>query len=339
MTDITEYLKLLIDGKDLNAQDMAAVIDQIMLGQATPAQIGAFLVAMRIKGESVEEITGAARSMRRHAAFIDVGGRSVIDTCGTGGDGADTFNISTTACFVAAGAGVAVAKHGNRGVSSKCGSADVLAQLGFNLDVEPAVMEQSIQEHGIGFLFAPRVHPAMKNVMGVRRELKTRTIFNMLGPLTNPANASGQLLGVFSPALTETFAMTLKALGCRRAMVVHGNDGLDEISCCASTRVSELRDGNVKTYELFPEILTGQLHEPGEIKGGDPQRNAAITMAVLDGTETGAPRTVVLLNAAAAIVVGEKADNMNDALKMAAESIDSGAALLKLQQLVKASRS
>jgi len=306
---------------------------------ASPVQVAAFLTALSMKGERIEAVTGAARSMRKHAAFIDAGPGPVIDTCGTGGDGADTFNISTTAAFVAAGAGVTVAKHGNRGVSSKCGSADVLSALGVNIDAEPAVMEQAIREGGIGFLFAPRVHPAMKNVAAIRRELKVRTLFNMLGPLTNPAGAGGQLLGVYSPALTEMFAGALKELGCRRAMVVHGNDGLDEISCCDSTRVSELRDGVIKTYELFPEMLIGTTYPMTEIKGGNPADNARILRAVLDGSEMGAPRAVTLLNAAAAIVVGEKADDISAGLKLAEQSLASGAALKKLELLIEASQS
>jgi len=336
---ITNHLKKIMSGRDLTAAEMGEVMEEIMKGEAAAAQIGAFLAALRMKGERIEELTGAARVMRRHAAFIDTGAKTVIDTCGTGGDGADTFNISTTAALIAAGAGITVAKHGNRSVSSKCGSADVLAALGFNLDVEPVIMEQSIQENGIGFLFAPKVHPAMRNVAGIRKELGIRTIFNMLGPLTNPAGASGQVLGVFSPVMTEMFAAALKSLGCRRAMVVHGNDGLDEITCSTTTRVSELRDGVVKTYELFPEMYVGNTYPLSAIKGGDPALNAQIMKSVLDGSEKGAPRAVALLNAAAAIVAGEKADNMEAGFKMAEAALDSGAALNKLEILIKASKS
>jgi anthranilate phosphoribosyltransferase len=337
MADICEHLKKVLTGKDLSVNEMGDAMEQIMNGSVTPAQIGAFLATLHMKGESVDEVTGAATIMRRHASFIDAGAATVVDTCGTGGDGADTFNISTTAAFITAGAGITVAKHGNRGVSSKCGSADVLAALGFNLNVDPVVMEQSIQENGIGFLFAPHVHPAMKNVMSVRRELKVRTIFNMLGPLTNPAGASGQVLGVFAPHLTEMFANVLKALGCSRALVVHGNDCLDEITCTTSTRISELRDGIVKTYELYPEMLIGDTFSPEELKGGDPQCNAAIIRSILDGSEQGAPRAVALLNAAAAIIAGEKADDMETAYALACKSIDSGAAEKKMQQLIEAS--
>jgi len=228
---IKEMLGKVVDGTDLDTGEIRQVMDEIMQGEATPAQIAGFITALRLKGETVEEVTGAAASMRHHATYIDAGARTVIDTCGTGGDGANTFNISTTTAFVAAGAGISVAKHGNRAVSSKCGSADVLMALGVKVDADPAVMEQCLQENGIGFLFAPKMHPAMKYAIGPRRELGIRTIFNMLGPLTNPAAATGQVLGVFAPELTEMFANVLNALGSRRALVVHGSDGLDEITC------------------------------------------------------------------------------------------------------------
>jgi len=271
--------------------------------------------------------------------FIDGGTGTVVDTCGTGGDGANTFNISTTAAFVVSGAGVSVAKHGNRSSSSMCGSADVLAALGFNLDVDPVVMEQSIQNNGIGFLFAPKMHPAMKHVMPVRRELKLRTIFNILGPLTNPAGASGQVIGVFSPALTELFAEVLKNLGSRRAFIVHGHDGLDEITCTETTRVTELRDGIIKTYELYPEMLVGQTFDAEDLAGGDAETNATITLEILKGECHDGARAVVILNAAAAIVAGEKVDTLEEAVKLAEESIDSGAALDKMNKLIEASNS
>jgi anthranilate phosphoribosyltransferase len=306
-----------------------------MEGEFTPAQIAAFITALRMKGETPEELSGGASSMRRHATFIDAGARSVIDTCGTGGDGLDTFNVSTTTAFVAAGAGCSVAKHGNRSVSSKCGSADVLELLGVNLGAEPFVMEQCLQENGIGFLFAPQMHPAMKHAIGPRKELGIRTIFNMLGPLTNPAAATGQVLGVFQPELTELFAQTLLQLGTRRAFVVHGSDGMDEITCTGPTRVSELRNGEVKTYELSPELFLDDVCDPDELRGGEPQENADILKAILKGEEHGAGRQIVLLNAAAAIVAGEKADTFQDGLKLAAESIDNGAAMEKLETLIR----
>lgn len=334
----TQVLGQLLQGENLSPTEITVVMNHIMAGNATDAQIGAFLMALRMKGETPEEVASAAAVMRRHATLIDAGGRSVVDTCGTGGDGSGTFNISTTTAFVAAGAGVTVAKHGNRAVTSKCGSADVLAELGFNLAVDPLAMEQCIQENGIGFLFAPNLHPAMKHVMPARRQLGIRTIFNMLGPLTNPAGATGQVLGVFAPELTEMFAHALQDLGCRRAYVVHGEDGLDEITCTGSTRVSELRDGKVRTYDLAPELLIGDTFPIEELAGGDAAANAKILRGVLDGSLAGAPRAVVLLNAAAAIVAGDQADTLDQGLKLAARSIDSGAALGKLELLIRESQ-
>ena len=334
-----EALKKVVEEIDLSAQEMAQVMDVIMQGEATDVQIAAMLIALRMKGESISEVTGAAQTMRENAVFIDGGTGTVVDTCGTGGDGANTFNISTTAAFVVAGAGVTVAKHGNRSSSSMCGSADVLAALGFNLDVDSVIMEQSIQNNGIGFLFAPKMHPAMKHVMPVRRELKLRTIFNILGPLTNPASASGQVIGVFSPALTELFAEVLKNLGSRRAFIVHGHDGLDEITCTETTRVTELRDGIIKTYELYPEMLVGQTFDAEDLAGGDAECNAAITQEILKGERRDGARAIVILNAAAAIVAGEKVDTLEEAIRLAEESIDSGAALDKMNKLIEASNS
>ena len=330
-----EVLTKLIARKDLTSAEIGQVMDEIMQGKATPAQIAGFLVALRMKGEAVDEVAGAAASLRRHANFINAGARAVVDTCGTGGDGANTFNISTTAAFVAAGAGVCVAKHGNRAVSSKCGSADVLAALGVNIEVEPYVMEQCLQEHGIGFLFAPRMHPAMKHVAAPRKELGIRTLFNMLGPLSNPAGATGQVLGVFAPELTEMFAHALRGLGGRRAFVVHGSDGLDEITCTGPTRVSELRNGQVRTYELSAALLLGETYARAELAGGTPAENAVILRDVLAG-KPGAPRAIVLLNAAAAIVAGERAETLEEGLALACRSIDSGAAAAKLDALVQA---
>jgi anthranilate phosphoribosyltransferase len=334
---IKQFLNQIVSGNNLSRTQSTELMDLIMDGGATPAQIAAVITALRMKGETVDEVAGAAASMRRHATFIDAGANTVVDTCGTGGDGRDTFNISTTTAFVAAGAGLCVAKHGNRAVSSKCGSADVLKELGVNIAAEPMTMEQCLQDHGIAFLFAPTMHPAMKHAIGPRRELGIRTIFNMLGPLTNPAGATGQVLGVFAPTLTEMFADALRQLGTRRALIVHGSDGLDEITIDGPTRVSELRDGQVKTYELSPEMALGE--EPGDpedMRGGDIADNARILLEVLEGKPGGA-RQVVLLNAAAAIVAGEKADTMQDGVKLARESIDSGAARAKLQTLIQCS--
>lgn len=334
-----ELMDKLLRKNDLTRDEMASAMDLIMEGTLGPAQIAGLLVALRMKGETIDEVTGAASSMRRHATFIDAGTARVIDTCGTGGDGANTFNISTATAFVAAGAGVAVAKHGNRSVSSQCGSADVLAALGFNLEANPLVMEQSIQENGIGFLFAPKMHPAMKNVMPARRELGVRTIFNMLGPLTNPAGATGQLVGVFAPELTEMFVRVLRNLGVRRAMAVHGNDGLDEITCTGTTRISELKNNEINTYDLYPEMLLGSTYSRESIAGGSPETNAAILRDVLGGVNQDGARAIVLLNAAAAIVVGEAAETMEEGVKLAKKSIDSGAAAAKLEQLIASSNS
>jgi len=331
---IKELISKVVSGQDLSSQEAVEAMNCIMGGDATAAQIAGFITALRMKGETVEEVAGAAASMRRHANYIDAGAQSVVDTCGTGGDGLNTFNISTTSAFVVAGAGIPVAKHGNRAVSSQCGSADVLKALGVGIDVEAYVMEQCLQEYGISFLFAPSMHPAMKHAIGPRRELGIRTIFNMLGPLTNPANATGQVLGVFAPELTEMFAHVLKELGCRRAFVVHGTDGLDEMSVTAPTRVCELRDGLVKTYEVSPEILLGECYDEDELAGGDAAENAAILRAVLNG-EQGAKRDIVLLNAAAGIVAGEKAETLEEGLELARQSIDSGAAMEKLEILIR----
>lgn len=334
---IKNFIAKVVARQDLGSEEAAEAMNCIMDGDATPAQIAGFITALRMKGETVQEVAGAAASMRRHANYIDAGAQSVVDTCGTGGDGCNTFNISTTAAFVVAGAGIAVAKHGNRAVSSKCGSADVLKQLGVGIEAEPYVMEQCLQEFGIAFLFAPKMHPAMQYAIGPRRELGIRTIFNMLGPLTNPANATGQVLGVFSPELTEMFANVLRELGCRRAFVVHGSDGLDEITCTGPTRVCELRDGTVKTYELMPDILIGETHDAGALAGGDAVDNAAILKAVLAGDQ-GPCRDIVLLNAAAGIVAGEKADTIQEGIELARQSIDSGAAMEKLDILIRETR-
>ncbi len=329
-----EFLQKVSCGANLTQSEMVAAFDLIMSGGATAAQIAGFIVALRMKGETVEEIAGGAESMRRHAVFIDCMGLSVVDTCGTGGDSCDTFNISTTAAFVVAGAGVPVAKHGNRAISSACGSADVLMALGVNLDVDSDTVEDCIREVGIGFMYAPKLHPAMKYAMGPRRELGIRTVFNMLGPLTNPAGAKGQIIGVFSPELTEPFANVLNLLGSKRAFIVHGQDGMDEITNTTTSRISELSGGRVRTYEFDPLGLIDDYAEAFELAGGDPETNAAITRAVLDG-EKGARRDIVCLNAGAAIAAGGKADTLKDGFAMAQESIDSGKAKAALQGLIK----
>lgn len=331
-------IEKLISGTELSEQETFQDFLRIMNGEVPEIQLAAYLTALRMKGETTVEITGAARAMRQKAAFIDTGAMDVLDIVGTGGDGIGTFNISTTACFAAAGAGIPVAKHGNRGVSSKSGAADVLAELGFNLDAEPAVIESCIQEYGIGFLFAQKMHPAMRFAAPVRKALGMRTIFNLLGPLTNPAGAKHHLIGVFAPEYTEIFASVLRALGSTHALVVYGTDGLDEISCEAPTRVSELKNGTIKTYELFPELLLNESFSLAETVGGSPKENAEITRRILQGEEQGAKRAIVLLNAGAAIYAADKASDLKQGIELARRSIDSGNAMKKLEELVEASR-
>ncbi|MEI8352431.1 MAG: anthranilate phosphoribosyltransferase [bacterium] len=330
------YLQKLVERQDLSEQETAGAFDLIMNGEATPAQLGAFLTALRLKGETADEITGATRSMRRHAVFVDPRGQPVVDTCGTGGDSLGTFNISTTAAFVVAGAGVPVAKHGNRSITSRCGSADVLAELGVNLEASPDVVEDCIHEAGIGFLFAPAMHPAMKHAMGPRRELGFRTLFNLLGPLSNPAGAKCQVLGVFAPELTELFAEVLRRLGSRRVFVVHGHDGMDEITVTGTTRITELRDGSLRTYNFDPLSVIEDYTDVSSLAGGDAAVNAAITRAVLGG-EPGPRRDIVCLNAAAGLVAGGKAHDLVEGFKLAAQAIDTGSALRALEGLVAAS--
>jgi anthranilate phosphoribosyltransferase len=318
---------------NLSESEMMEVFSEIMEGKATPAQIAAFITGLRMKGETVAEVTGAARIMRQKAMRIDARSSVIVDTCGTGGDGSHTFNISTTAAFVVAAAGLTVAKHGNRAVSSGCGSADVLEALGVNIDAAPEVVEECVQQLGIGFLFAPRLHGAMKYAVGPRREIGIRTIFNMLGPLTNPAGATCQLIGVYDARLTEMFAGVLKNLGTRRAFIVHGSDGLDEATVTGETRVSELKDGLISTYNIDPIDLIDEIYSGEALLGGDASANARITTDVLTGKD-GACRQIVLLNAALAIVAADKVANPREGIRIAAEAIDSGAAWKKLQALI-----
>jgi anthranilate phosphoribosyltransferase len=335
---IKEALSKIIQGRDLQESEMMEVMTEIMEGQATPAQIGAFITALRMKGETVEEVTGAARIMRQKATRIDARSSVIVDTCGTGGDGRNTFNISTTSAFVVAAAGLRVAKHGNRAVSSGCGSADVLEAIGVNIDAPPDVIEECLQQIGIGFLFAPKLHGAMKHAIGPRREIGLRTIFNMLGPLTNPASATAQLIGVYDPKLTEMFAGVLRNLGTKRAFVVHGSDGLDEATVTGETRVSELRDSTVRTYNINPVDFFGETFRPEELIGGDAAENAEITKGVLAGSN-GARRKIILLNAALAIVAGGMAETVRDGIRIAEDCIDSGAAMRKLKDLIELTRS
>jgi len=328
-----DYLSKIIQGQDLNQAEMTEMLGAIFSGEITDAQVGAFMAALATKGETFEELAGAARAMRRKALRIETTTADVVDTCGTGADGANTFNISTTTAFVVAGCGITVAKHGNRSVSSKCGSADLLEELGVNLETDPEVVEEALAEIGIGFLYAPLYHSAMRFAANARKEVGLRSIFNMLGPLTNPAGANCQLLGVYAPDLTEMFAQALKLLGSKRAYVVHGHDGLDEISICAPTRVAELKDGQITTYDISPKQYFGEEADSESLVGGEPAVNAQITRKILKG-EKGPCRNVVLLNAAAAIVSAGKADDIPTGIQLAKEAIDSGAANAKLGKLV-----
>ncbi|MEA3487109.1 MAG: anthranilate phosphoribosyltransferase [Thermodesulfobacteriota bacterium] len=335
---IREAIEKIVDNGNLKEHEMMEVMDEIMEGNATPAQIAAFITSLRIKGETVEEVTGAARIMRQKATRIDARSSVIVDTCGTGGDNMNTFNISTTAAFIVAAAGIIVAKHGNRAVSSGCGSADVLEALGVNISAAPEIVEECIHEIGIGFLFAPRLHAAMKYAVGPRREIGIRTIFNMLGPLTNPAGATSQLIGVYDPKLTETFAGVLKNLGTKRAFIVHGSDGLDEATVTGETRVSELKDGLITTYNINPEDYFGRNYNAEDLRGKDVSVNAEITRGILSG-EDGACRKIALLNAGLAIVAGEKAETIQEGITIAEECIDSGAAIKKLRDLIRLSNS
>ena len=328
-----DHLATIIRRTDLSESQMSEMMSEIFDGKTTDAQVGAMMAALATKGETVEELAGAARAMRKKAHRIQVSTTPVVDTCGTGGDGLKTFNISTTTAFVVAGCGVTVAKHGNRSVSSTCGSADVLESLGIKLDTDPEVVEEAVREIGIGFLFAPLYHSAMRFAAKARMEVGLRSIFNMLGPLTNPAGANCQLLGVFAPELTEMFAEALRLLGAKSAFVVHGHDGLDEISVCAPTRVSQLENDMIRTYDIYPEQYFGRLAEPGQMTGGDPEENAAITRKILAG-EKGPKRDVVLLNTAAALVACQKAADVKAGITQAKQAIDSGAAMGKLEALV-----
>ncbi len=335
---IKEAIEKAVKKIDLREAEMMAAMEEIMEGSATPAQIAALITALRMKGETVEEVTGAARIMRQKATRVNACATTILDTCGTGGDSLNTFNISTTTAFVAAAAGIVVAKHGNRAVSSGCGSADVLEALGVNISAPQEIVEECLQQIGIGFLFAPKLHGAMKYAIGPRREIGIRTIFNMLGPLTNPAGATAQLLGVYDTKLAEMFADVLKNMGTKRAFIVHGLDGLDEVTISSETRVAELKDGIIRTYNINPTDYFGRIDPLEAIRGGDPALNARIARDVLSG-KNGACRNIVLLNAALAIVAGEKAENLKEGIAIAAECIDSGAAVKKLQALIEMSNS
>ena len=329
---IRETIQKVVDGENLTERETVDTMNEIMSGEATPAQVASFITALRIKGETIEEITGAARVMREKSTKIHTKHPFAVDTCGTGGDGSHSFNISTTAAFVVAGTEIPVAKHGNRAASSQSGSADVLKALGVNIEIGPEQVGACIDDVGIGFLFAVALHGAMRYAIGPRQEIGIRTIFNALGPLTNPAGAQAQVLGVYAPTLTEPLANVLKNLDSQRAFVVHGGDGLDEITTTTTTQVSELVDGGVNTYTLDPTELGIPMAQSSDLKGGTPEENAEMTLSILKG-DTGPKRDIVLLNAAAAIVAGGKAADIAAGLAVAAESIDSGRALEKLEGL------
>ncbi|HWW61090.1 MAG TPA: anthranilate phosphoribosyltransferase [Thermoanaerobaculia bacterium] len=330
---IATSIKRIVDGHSLSRDEMYEVFGHVMDGHATDVQKSALLIALRMKGETADEITGAAMAMRERVTPLDVDREGLIDTCGTGGDGRGTFNISTLSALVAAGAGALVAKHGNRAVSSACGSADLLIELGVHIDLDAARMSEVLRRTGISFLFAPRLHPAMSAVAAVRRELGVRTIFNVLGPLTNPAFARRQVLGVFAERLVDTVARVLLALGAEHALVVHSRDGLDEISVSAPTHVCEVKDGALRTYDIAPEDIGVATHPIESIGGGDANENARIARAVLDG-EAGPRHDVVVANAGAALYVGGLAPTIRDGVALANESLASGRAAAKLEQLV-----
>jgi anthranilate synthase/phosphoribosyltransferase len=333
------FIAKAINRVDLTAAEAQEAMNVIMTGQATQAQIGAYLVALRMKGETVEEITGSARAMRSNAVRVELADRSslIYDTAGTGGDGAQTFNISTAAAFVIAGTGRKVAKHGNRAASSQCGSADVLAALGLNLDLSAEQVSRAIGEIGIGFLFAPKFHPAMKHVGGPRKEIGQRTIFNLLGPLTNPAGADVQLIGIYSPSLTEPLANVLNELGARAAIIIHGAGGMDELNSCGLNRISHLKDGAVRTYELDPAELGLARATVADLRGGKPDEAAVMMRELFSGKLNGARRDAILLNAAGAIAA--ETGDFKEALSEARASLDDGKALDKLNALLEYSKS
>ena len=344
MSLIIEAVRKVVERKDLSRLEAAGAMEAIMSGAATNAQIAAFLTALRMKGETVEELIGFAQVMREKVVRVRTHGEEVaaltgtdremlIDTAGTGGDAAGTFNVSTATAFVLAGAGLKVAKHGNRSVSSLCGSADVVETLGVNLELSPAKVARCIDEVGIGFLYAPLLHTAMKHVMTARREMGIRTVFNMLGPLTNPAGANAQIIGVYSDALTEPLARVLAELGTIRAFVVHGADGLDEISNTGESHIAEVREGAVRSFMVSPEEFGMKRVSIADLKGGDREENAEIIRHILGGGD-GAKRDIVLMNAAAALVVGGKAKELKEGVALARRSIDSGAARAKLEGLI-----
>ncbi|HWR43796.1 anthranilate phosphoribosyltransferase [Sporomusa sp.] len=329
---LKDYLSQAVAGQNLSREEARAAMQVIMSGQASETQIGAFLTAMRMKGETSMEVAGFAETMRSHAIKVECGSKKLIDTCGTGGDKQGTFNISTAVAFVLAGAGLSVAKHGNRGVSSSCGSADVLSALGVKLELPPKALAEAIDTIGVGFIFAPNFHQAMRYAVNPRKALGFRTVFNLLGPLTNPAGANCQLIGVYAPELTMKVAQALAELGVMSAMVVHSLDGLDEISTASPTQVAEVRGGEIRSYVINPEMYGFDRCTLADYQGGTIEDNARIIMRLLTG-EHGFKRDIVLMNAAAALVVADAAADISEGLHLAAASIDSGAALVKFEAL------
>lgn len=333
---MNEYIKKVIEGQNLTTEEAAAAMDTIMSGEATQAQIGSYLTALRMKGETIEEITGCAKGMREKCTQL-IGKGDLMDIVGTGGDCTNTFNVSTVSSFVVAAAGIKVAKHGNRSVSSKCGSADVLEALGVKLDLTKEQNEKVLENTGMCFMFAPVYHSAMKYVAAPRKELGVRTIFNILGPLANPAYANLQVMGVYSDELVESMAKVLSNLGVKRAMVVHGEDGVDEVSICGLTKVCEVRDGALKSYVINPVELGLNLAKPEEIKGGQAEENKGIALSILKG-EKGAKRDMVIINSAVALYTALENKTLAECVEMAAEMIDSGKAMAKMQEFVEATR-
>ncbi|UCE98227.1 MAG: anthranilate phosphoribosyltransferase [Dehalococcoidia bacterium] len=329
---IRESIKMLVEGHSLTIEQAEKVMNEIMDGEATPAQFGAFVTALRLKGETVDEMIGMVKVMRQKAVAVTVNGM-VVDTCGTGGDTVGTFNISTTAAFVAAGVGLKVAKHGNRAMSSHCGSADVLEALGIKIDLHAEDVRRCIEKVGIGFMYAPIFHPAMKYTAMPRREIGIRTIFNHIGPLTNPAGTTAQVIGVADGHAVEKIAMVLKDLGCQHALVVHGEDGLDEISISGRTMIYELKDDAIKGYLINPRDFGLKEASLDSIRGGTVVENAAILRDVLSG-QRGPRRDIVLMNTAAVVLAGDKVDNLEEGFKLAEDSIDKGIAMQKLEQLI-----
>lgn len=334
---LSDVIKKISIKENLSEDQARDAMNKIMSGEVSHSQMGGFLIGLRMKGETIDEITGCARAMRDNAIQIKLDSEYAIDTCGTGGDGGKTFNISTAVSIIAATAGIKVAKHGNRAVSSKSGSADVLEELGFDLNLEPEKVKMCIDQACMGFMFAPKHHVAMKNVAGVRKELGIRTIFNILGPLTNPAFVKGQVLGVYDKNLTNTIAQVLLKLGSRRAIVVHGNDGLDEITTTTTTTVSEVKDGKVIDYEINPQEFGIPYAKSEDIAGGDAKESARIILDVLRG-EKGPKRDIVILNSGAALYVGNAVESMKEGVHLAQELIDSGRAYKKLNQLLEYNR-